>query len=184
MAKRPTVHVGVYIPCDTQLLDTAAVDIMHMASYEYLSPMSELLPSGPIALAPSVQLYWISQTAPGTLVTLTAGAKVAVTHHLSDLAVAPGKLDIVFVPGPDPTLEFGPEITDWLRQQGQAEDTDIICVCTGILLCGAAGLLEGRRASGPRGLQDMIKKKFPNVKLVGQEYRWVQDGNFWSSGTS
>ncbi|RWA13794.1 hypothetical protein EKO27_g1291 [Xylaria grammica] len=60
--------------------------------------------------------------------------------------------------------------------------TDVLSVCTGIFLCGAAGLLEDRTACGPRGLQGQIRKQHPTAKLVGEKYRWIQDGNFWSSG--
>ncbi|KAH7181351.1 hypothetical protein DER46DRAFT_641375 [Fusarium sp. MPI-SDFR-AT-0072] len=44
------------------------------------------------------------------------------------------------------------------------------------------GILDGRRVSGPRGLQDEIIQKYPNTHFVGEEYRWIQDGNLWSSG--
>jgi transcriptional regulator GlxA family with amidase domain len=110
--------------------------------------------------------------------------RVACTHHLSDAAVQPGQLDIVLVPGPDPATKFEDKtVTDWLAAHATRAETDILCVCTGIYLCGAAGLLkEGRRACGPRGLQDDLKKLYPGVAWVGDDLRWVRDGNFWSSG--
>ncbi|KJZ77859.1 hypothetical protein HIM_02496 [Hirsutella minnesotensis 3608] len=46
----------------------------------------------------------------------------------------------------------------------------------------AAGIANGRLASGPRGFQDTLRKRFPEMKLAGDKYRWVRDGNFWSSG--
>jgi transcriptional regulator GlxA family with amidase domain len=106
------------------------------------------------------------------------------THHLSDPAVQPGQLDIILVPGPNPTTDFGPlkDATDWLAAHAARPETDILSVCTGIYVCGAAGLLKGRKACGPRGLQGDLAKKFEGVEWVGDEVRWVRDGNFWSSG--
>ena len=62
------------------------------------------------------------------------------------LAEAP-QLDVLHIPG-----GFGQEalmddtvVLDWLRQQ--AGHARIFSVCTGALICGAAGLLMGRRAT-------------------------------------
>jgi transcriptional regulator GlxA family with amidase domain len=163
----------------------ATVDIFGNMSYEYLGAMP-MLPKAVGELAPSVKIHYIGIGAPGGAdpVPLTANLQVLTTHHLSDPLVAPGKLDIVLVPGVDPTVtEFPREVTDWLAGQAACETTDLLCVCTAIFLFGAAGLLKGKKASGPRGLQDEIKKRFGDVQLVGDEYRWWQDGRFWSSGT-
>jgi cyclohexyl-isocyanide hydratase len=57
-------------------------------------------------------------------------------------------LDVLHVPG-----GFGQEalmendvVLDWLRRQAGGANT-VFSVCTGALLCGAAGLLKGRRAT-------------------------------------
>jgi transcriptional regulator GlxA family with amidase domain len=115
---------------------------------------------------------------------MTSAARLASTHHLSDAAVQPGQLDVVLVPGPDPTTDWAkhPEATDWLAAHAAQPKTDILSVCTGIYLCGAAGLLKGRKACGPRGLQADLAKRFEGVQWVGEELRWVRDGNVWSSG--
>jgi transcriptional regulator GlxA family with amidase domain len=58
-------------------------------------------------------------------------------------------VDIVLVPGGKgnrPLLEDA-EVLDWLRRV-DGEATWTTSVCTGSLLLGAAGLLEGRRATG------------------------------------
>src|SRR5579871_1382718 len=62
----------------------------------------------------------------------------------ADLAGAPA-LDVLHVPG-----GFGQEalmkdeaVLDWIRRQA-AEAQAVFSVCTGALLCGAAGLLKGR----------------------------------------
>lgn len=120
----------------------------------------------------------------GELIELTTGIKIACTHHYSDPEVQPGELDIVLVPGPDPDTQFDPAAIEWLAAQGARKETDILSVCSGIYLCGAAGLVKGRKACGPRMLQSELKQKFEGATWVGDEYRWMQDGNFWSCGMS
>ena len=121
---------------------------------------------------------------PGQPIPLTSSSKLTCTHHLSDPAVQPGQLDVVLVPGPDPSINWDDkrEATDWLAAHAARPETDILSVCTGIFLCGAAGLLKGKKACGPRGLQGQLAKKFEGVEWLGEKLRWVQDGNFWSSG--
>jgi transcriptional regulator GlxA family with amidase domain len=184
MSKRPVVRIGIFIPSGAQLLDTACVDVFQICSHDYLALMSDMLPSSLIDLAPEVKFLYISQKPAGELVELTAGMNIAVTHHYNDAEVQPGKLDVVLVPGPDPKETWSEGVKKWLAKQGAVETTDVLSVCTGIFLCGEAGLLKGRKASGPRGLQGVIKERFEGVRLVGDEFRWVQDGNFWSSGES
>ncbi|KAF4947706.1 hypothetical protein FGADI_10215 [Fusarium gaditjirri] len=106
--------------------------------------------------------------------------------HISEIApnddVGPGKLDIIVVPGTDPADEFEEASKKWLRDHFNTVGVDVLCVCTSVYLCGAAGILDGRRVSGPRGLQDELIQKHPSTHFVGEEYRWIQDGNLWSSG--
>ena len=63
------------------------------------------------------------------------------------LAEAP-PLDVLHVPGGpgQETVMDDPEILGWIRQQASGA-CSIFSVCTGALICGAAGLLKGRRAT-------------------------------------
>ncbi|WP_407148547.1 DJ-1/PfpI family protein [Bradyrhizobium sp. ORS 86] len=63
------------------------------------------------------------------------------------LAEAP-PLDVLHVPGGfgQEALMEDAEVVDWIRRQA-AGACSIFSVCTGALLCGAAGLLRGRRAT-------------------------------------
>ena len=63
------------------------------------------------------------------------------------LAAAP-PLDVLHVPGGfgHEALMEDEEVLGWLRQQA-AGARSVFSVCTGALLCGAAGLLKGRRAT-------------------------------------
>jgi cyclohexyl-isocyanide hydratase len=63
------------------------------------------------------------------------------------LAEAP-QLDLLHVPGGygQEALMEDEEVLDWLRRQA-AGARCVFSVCTGALICGAAGLLKGRRAT-------------------------------------
>lgn len=194
------LHIGVFLPSPTptQLLDTACIDVLAVMSQQYLKELP-MIPSHLVSLAPDMTISYIgsSSQGAGTLAPLTAGMTIRLTHHHSDPEVAPGKLDMVLVPGPDPGATYDPDALDWLRRQAgmngrgeghktttkrTAKTTDILSICTGIYVCGAAGLLGGRRACGPRGLQRELAAMYPTCDLVGHELRWVRDGNLWSSG--
>ncbi|KAK3335378.1 ThiJ/PfpI family protein [Cercophora scortea] len=179
---RKNVRIGVFIPADSQFLDAACVDIFGTMSYEYLRLGGDNVPTPLLNLAPSVSIFYIGTVQPGQLIDFTSGVKIACTHHLSDPEVQPGKLDIVVVPGPDPSTKFNTPEKEWLVKQAARKETDILSVCTGIILCGQAGILKGKTASGPRGLQSQLRKSFEDVNWVGDDMRWVQDGNLWSCG--
>lgn len=175
------IKIGVFIPNGAQFLDVACVDSLGVMSKEYLG-ITPFLPAHVAAIAPDVSVYYISTPEQGSEIKLTSGAVMKATHIYTDDEVAPGKLDIIVVPGPDPTETFAEGGLKWLREQAGTKGVDVLSICTGLFICASAGIADGKRASGPRGLQSMLKDKFPKVKLVGDKYRWVQDGNFWSSG--
>ncbi|KAI1083295.1 ThiJ/PfpI family protein [Whalleya microplaca] len=180
---RHTVRVGVFIPTQCQFLDAACIDIIGTMSHEYMAPLANVVPPSVAALAPAVKIHYIGSVQPGELIPMTSGAGVAATHHYADPEVAPGRLDVVLVPGPDPFAPFHEGPLEWLRRQGRTEGVDILSVCTGIFVCAEAGLIKGRNVCGPRGLQDVLRKKgYGEKALLGEKLRWIQDGNFWSSG--
>ncbi len=100
--------------------------------------------------------YEVLRSVPGwevAFVSKSAGEVRTDSGHLglsADLALEEaGETDIVLVPGGAgnrPLLE-DEEVLDWLRQidRGTKWTTS---VCTGSLVLGAAGLLEGKRATG------------------------------------
>lgn len=175
------IHIGVFIPNGAQALDVATVDVLGVMSKDYMGAM-DFLPAHIRNLAPEVKISYISTPEQGMETELTSNMTLKLTHLYTDPEVAPGKLDIVVVPGPDPRSVFEQGGLKWLKKQFETEGVDVLSVCTGILICGEAGILDGRKASGPRGRQDQLAKSFPKATLVGDEYRWVQDGNLWSSG--
>ncbi|KAI1804995.1 class I glutamine amidotransferase-like protein [Daldinia bambusicola] len=180
---RQVVRVAVFMPTECQLLDAASVDIIGSMGYEYMYAFRHLLPSLVIDLAPRIEIHYVGPVPAGSPIRVTSNESILATDHYNDAAVAPGKLDIVLVPGPDPLGHREPGALDWLRRQGETPGVDILSVCTGIFVCGEAGLVKGKTVCGPRALQDMIRQRgFGERELVGDKYRWVQDGNFWSAG--
>lgn len=154
-------------------------------SKSYLEPFAHNLPDPTVVTsAPDVKISYIGARPAGDQVTLTANLTMRLTHHFADAEVRPGQLDVVLVPGPDPKEPWDPAALAWLAAQLASEGTDVLSVCTGIYICGEAGLLKGRTACGPQFMQADIKARFEGVELVGGERRWVRDGNFWSSGES
>ncbi|WYZ34432.1 hypothetical protein EsH8_I_000708 [Colletotrichum jinshuiense] len=187
MSAAKTVKIGVFIPSECQLLDMACIDVFGMMSKEYLGPM-DFMPRHLVELAPSVQIFYITSkisddASSPTLLQLTAGVKIKPTHDISHPDVQPGKLDIFLVPGPDPAASWDEDVLGFLRAHAaEKKTTDVLSVCTGIFLCGSAGLLEGKTVCGPRGVQDILRKKHPGANFVGEKYRWYQDGNLWTCG--
>ena len=176
------LRIGVFMPSSVQLLDLATVDVLASMSKEYLGLLP--LPAHISKMAPSIKITYITSPKLFPDVALTAGLTIRATRTYEDDDVAPGNLDIVVVPGTEPGDEFEEDAKRWLRDQFNTDGVDVLCVCTGVFLCGAAGILDGKSVSGPRGLQDDLRKKYPDVKFVGEKYRWIQDGNLWTSGMS
>lgn len=89
------------------------------------------------------------------------------------------RLDVVCVPGGagiNPLLRDA-ETLDFLRHQA-ADARYITSVCTGALVLGAAGLLQGRRAATHWNAMDML----PVFGAIPVHQRVVRDGNVITGG--
>lgn len=176
------VRIGVFAPHGAQTLDVACVDVLGSMSKEYLSLILELPSYIAADLAPSTTFSYINSPSQGDEIELTSGMVMKATHNYDDEEVAPGKLDIVIIPGPDPNTVLDEPALEWLRKQFATPGVDVLSICTGIFLVGASGIGNNKTVSGPRGLQKQLSEKFPKMKLAGEKYRWVRDGKLWSSG--
>lgn len=87
--------------------------------------------------------------------------------------------DAVFTEAPDPDLiivsdlHFDPNaglpedlqpVADWI-QAAHARGAIVTSVCSGAVLLGAAGLLDGKEATTHWGFADMLGRNFPEVKV-------------------
>lgn len=93
--------------------------------------------------------------------------------------------DLLLVPGGDAALVEGqdPELLEWIKR-ASANAERVMAVCTGTVLLGMAGVLDGRKATTNK--MDFLQTihHAPNVDWV-REARWVKDGKFYtSSGVS
>ena len=113
---------------------------------------------------------------PGTVVT-TGGMKVTPDHTIDDCP----PLDILVVPGGWGTRA---EITNarlvgWIRERARQVET-LTSVCTGSMLLGQAGLLDGRRATTHWRALPWMRETFPTV-TVEEKLHVVEDGNVLTS---
>lgn len=93
--------------------------------------------------------------------------------------------DLLFVPGGDSALVAGQDedLRQWLRE-ASANAERVMTVCTGSILLGMTGVLDGRKATTNK--RDFLQTVHlaPQVEWV-KVARWVQDGKFFtSSGVS
>lgn len=98
------------------------------------------------------------------------GLKLAADALLAD---AP-KLDVLHIPGGygQEALMEDEEVLSWIRKQAAGAKC-VFSVCTGALICGAAGLLKGRRATTHWTAFELL----PIFGAIPVNERVVMDGN-------
>lgn len=109
------------------------------------------------------------------------GQKIVVDKTISEK----NDYDLLFIPGGDSALEAGKDehLLEWIRQ-ASANAERVMAVCTGTVLLGLTGVLDGRKATTNK--MDFTKTVHlaPQVNWA-KEARWVEDGKFFtSSGVS
>ena len=120
-----------------------------------------------------IQLVW-KDTAP---VMTDSGLAVVPTHAFADAWTRPG---IVFSPGGAEGTTRGmadPEVIGFVAERGAAAEW-VTSVCTGALVLGAAGLLQGYRATTHWIALDLL----PTFGAEPVEERWVIDRNRATGG--
>lgn len=111
------------------------------------------------------------------VVTAANGLKVVPDYTIDNCPI----LDILVVPGGwgvRAAIENS-KIVDWVAKQGKAVET-LTSVCTGSVLLGRAGLLEGKRATTHWMVLDWMRQLLPNV-IVEEDFRYVEDGDIITS---
>ena len=102
------------------------------------------------------------------------GQKIVVDKLLSEK----NNFDLLVIPGGDSALieAEDEELMQWIRQAtGKAER--VMAVCTGTVLLGMTGVLDGRKATTNKLNFTKTVQLAPNVEWV-KEARWVEDGKF------
>lgn len=112
-------------------------------------------------------------------VTTTGG--MVVQPHVSHADCPP--LDLLLVPGGWGTrAQLGDHaLQGWIRERAEAAEL-LLSVCTGSLLLGQAGLLDGRRATTHWQSLDLLERLAPAVTVVRDEHVVFEEGS--TVGTS
>ncbi len=109
------------------------------------------------------------------------GQKIVVDSLLSEK----NDYDLLLIPGGDSALieAEDEELMQWIREASENAER-VMAVCTGTVLLGMAGVLDGRKATTNKlDFTDTVHLA-PRVDWV-REARWVEDGKFFtSSGVS
>ncbi|KAH1485174.1 hypothetical protein KXV81_004393 [Aspergillus fumigatus] len=177
MTRKP-LRVGVLLVGTVQLLDLAAVDLLFMIDPSYLTACT--LPKPLIELGRPVSVVYIGKAGPQAHQETTSNLSLQLTHSPTDPAVQPGALDVILIPGPEPSTVPDAEYLDLVRAHNAA-GTHILSICTGILVVAHAGIAKGKHATGPRMMIPMLRETFPEAQW-DDSLRAVHDGNLWCSG--
>jgi len=110
-------------------------------------------------------------------VVATGGMKVVPDHDLDSCP----KLDILLVPGGWGSRQQmnNERLLKWIADRSRQVET-LASVCTGALLLGKAGLLDGKRATTHWRVLDSMQELFPKV-TVEKRLHFVEDGALFSS---
>jgi cyclohexyl-isocyanide hydratase len=105
-----------------------------------------------------------------------AGGLLLTPH--ATIAEAP-QLDVLHIPGGpgQEALMRNKPVLDWIRRQASGAKI-VLSVCTGALVCGAAGLLRGRKATTYWTVQHLL----PLFGAAPVDARVVVDGNLVCAG--
>lgn len=109
------------------------------------------------------------------------GQRIVVDKVLSEK----NDYDLLFIPGGDAALIEGKdaEFMGWIRD-ASANAERVMAVCTGTVLLGMTGVLDGRKATTNKLDFTATVPLAPGVEWIKQA-RWVEDGKFFtSSGVS
>ena len=110
-------------------------------------------------------------------VVATGGLKVVPDHCIEDCP----PLDVLVVPGGWGTRKEmnNDRLIDWLSKRANEVGT-LTSVCTGSLLLGRAGLLDGKRATTHWRVLEEMRGLFPEVNVIDDQHV-VEEGNVITS---
>ena len=163
--------VGIFIYEDVEVLDFCGpFEVFSVTRLNEQNRRDEASPFHPLLVAEASRA-----------VTTTGGMQVMPHHTMSDCP----PLDIVVVPGGwgyRHHMKNG-ALHEWIRARAARAET-VTGVCTGALLLGSAGLLDGLNATTHWRFLDSMRDSFPEVS-VKYDKHFVQDGRvFTSAGIS
>lgn len=111
MATATPLCIGVLLTGEVQLLDVAPVDLFGMLTPQYLKACK--LPASLEAQAIPIEITYISEVGGNNFAPLTANAAIRATASPSDDIASAKNIDILYIPGPDPSDVPSEEIKDY-----------------------------------------------------------------------
>lgn len=112
----------------------------------------------------------------GGPVTTEMGLKVTPDH---DFASAP-PFDVLLVPGGSTNdAQKDAALLDFIRARAEV-GRQVLSVCTGAHILGAAGLLDGLQATTFMGALDSLESLYPKIDVV-RDVRWTDNGKIITS---
>lgn len=122
--------------------------------YEGMTSLDAIGPHEVLARLPGTEVKRVAKKA-GPVLTDASHLILMAEHSIDEVSEA----DILVVPGGGraTTLQHQPEILEWIRTIHQTT-TSTTSVCTGSLILGAAGLLQGIPATTHWSVMDRLKK--------------------------
>lgn len=116
-----------------------------------------------------------------SLVVTTGGMKVLPDYDLDNCP----PLDILVIPGGWGTRKemHNGRLLEWIAGRAREVET-LTSVCTGALLLGTAGLLDGKRATTHWRSLDWMQQLFPKVSVERRRHFVVEGDLFTSAGIS
>jgi transcriptional regulator GlxA family with amidase domain len=112
-----------------------------------------------------------------SVVIATGGLKVVPDHTFDDCP----PLDVLVVPGGWGTRREmkNDRLIDWLSLMAR-QVTTLTSVCTGSLLLGKAGLLDGKRATTHWRVLEEMRRQFPAISVIDDQHV-VEEGDLLTS---
>jgi transcriptional regulator GlxA family with amidase domain len=168
-----SLNIGIVMVEDFQLADAAGpIDLFTMAGSSEWASVGD---AHPPEILQNAKVHWIGPSMEPFSATI--GIKIAPT---CTYATAP-KLDILFVPGPNPRYVASDDTAEYIRRAAE-ESPIVMSVCTGSIVLAHLGILDGKQASVNIECLDVAQELYPKVQWQDRNRRWSVDGKFWTGG--
>ena len=164
-----------------QLTDVAGpIEVLSSTSIPYLKSFQPVA-GYPLSLAESgvdIEFHYVGETLDP--ITSTAACRLVPSATLADCP----PLDYLLIGGPEPEffLKLPKVWADFIREKAKdSRVKTIFTTCTGGMVAGAAGVLDGLNATTNHQCLPLAKQVQPSVKWT-RETQWVEDGKFITAG--
>ena len=160
-------RVGILIFPDVEVLDFCGpFEVFSVARLDEARRREEPSPYDVILVAQGSEV-----------VVASGGLKVVPDHTLEDCP----PLDVLMVPGGWGTRReiINERLIAWIAVRGRQVET-VASVCTGSMLLGQAGFLDGKRATTHWKALDWMRESFPPVTVI-EDQHVVEEGDVLTS---